>query len=271
MTEDNFLALCKNGNTHQIIEAIGTEPHLMRILPIELETEEFLLGVISRRIGVFHMIPTHLRTQTLCRAAYELDPQTIRNIPTQFITEEMVYRAALLSGDLLSRLNADHFSERVIDVLIQSGHYNMVPESMQTLEGLLPSFQVTGVMPVHDFNEIRHYVDAIRNILENPEAFQVKPRAARSIQAWQDELIKICSSADPVNAAIHRVIDDFELTETRAVAFIHLKLYDPEEAAKHLSHEKLRHLALQYHGEQPLIEHAITKDRRYLIESSLDL
>ncbi len=271
MTEDSFLALCKSGNSHQIIEAIGTEPHLMRILPIELETEEFLLNVIARRTSVFRMIPTHLRTHTLCRAAYELDQQMIQYIPTQFITEEMVFRAALLSGDLLSRLNAEHFSERVIDALIQSGHYNIVPDSKKTLEGLIISFRVTGEMPVHDFHEIRQYVDAIRHILENPEAFQVKPRAARSIQAWEYELNKIRTSADPVSAAIQRVIDDFELAETRAVAFIHLKMHDPAEAAKYLSQEKLRYLALQYHGEQPLIEHAVTKDRRYLIESSLDL
>lgn len=271
MNEEDFLKLCKSKNTQQIINAIISQLALFYLVPKPIQTEEFLLQAISQRIGIFSIISRDLKSKKLCDAAFSIDRGMLRHIPNEFITEDMAYKAALLNGDILSRLEKEHFSERIIDLLIQSGHYDLVPVSLQNTDGIIQSFRATGDLPSRDFWEIKPYVEAMHYILNHKSEFETNKQASKNIMMWENFLETTLASSNSTDYALTKISDDFDITELRALSFIFLKLNEPQIAAKFLNNAGVRDFIIQFHGETILVEHADGHGRRHLIESSLDL
>ena len=271
MNEEDFLHLCRSNNTQQIINAIISHFALLYLVPKPMLTEDFLLKAISQRIDFFAIVSRDLKSKALCDAAFSIDRQMLRHIPNKFITEDMAYKAALLNGDLLSSLENEHFSERVIDLLIESGHYSLVPGALQNTDGILQSFKATGDLPYNDFINIKPYVEAMHYILSHKSEFEEFKQTTKIIQKWETFLSSVLTSPDPTGVALTKITDDFDKTEFRALSFIALKLHEPNVAAKFLSNEGVRDYIIQFHGETILVEHADGQGRRHLIESSLDL
>lgn len=117
--------------------------------------------------------------------AFKLDKQYLPLIPEKFVAEEMAYQAAILNGDLVSRLSrSELFSERVIKTLIESGHYDLVPTKLQKTEDIIESFSYSGALPVDISYSVKPFADALRFILENKDSFSSNIKCANAINKW---------------------------------------------------------------------------------------
>jgi hypothetical protein len=204
--------------------------------------------------------------------AFSLDKQYLPLIPEKFVTEEMAYQAAILNGDLASRLTrSDLFSDRVIKSLIQSGHYDLVPTKLQKKEDIIESFSYSGSLPVDMAYSVKPFADALRFILENKDSFSGTVKCANAIGKWLVFFDNLIDEGNPIDQAIQTISDTFETPVSKALSFIFLNLDQPLAAAKFLKYESVRELVIPYHGEEALAKHADQQSRRFIIESSFDL
>lgn len=272
MSIHDFHELCASADKATILKLLSVYPDYFDLLPHELSDENFLLSAISIRPHFFTKIHRDKKTERLCSLAFKLDKQYLSLIPEKFVTEEMAYQAAILNGDLISRLTrSELFSVRVIKTLIKSGHYNLVPAKLQSKEDIIDSFTHSGTMPVDMPYSVKPFADALRFILENKDSFSSNIKCANAINKWLVFFDQLIDKVNPIEQAIQTISDTFETPISKALSFIFLNLDQPIAAAKFLKYESVRDLVIPYHGEDALAKHADPQSRRFLIESSFEL
>jgi hypothetical protein len=268
----DFNELCASGDKTTVLKILSIYPDYFDLIPNEVTDEQFLLSAISIRPHFFTKIHRDKKTEKLCLFAFSLDRQYLPLIPEKFVTEEMAYRAAILNGDLVSRLTrGDLFSDRVIKSLIQSGHYDLVPTKLQKKEDIIESFSYSGSLPVDMAYSVKPFADALRFILENKDSFASNIKCSNAINKWLVFFDHLINNENPIDQAIQTISDTFETPVSKALAFIFLNLDQPIAAAKFLQYEPVRELVIPYHGEEALAKHADQHSRRFLIESSFNL
>jgi hypothetical protein len=272
MNQKDLEMLCRNCEAEAILEIAASEINFLGLISDDFEQADYLIRVISGRLDIYWHLNNDPRFKKLCQTAFKQDIQVLRLIPEDHITEEMAFKAAKLNGDLLSRFRRyDLFSDRVIKLLIQSNHYELVPTGLQKKDDLIESFSLNGILPSRDFWAIVDYTDAIRYIMDNSSIFRQNAKAEVIITCWSMFLDSVSNQEDPYAYALQTLSDEFEHAEHRALAFNFLRLNEPKTAANFLKHDSVRDFIISYHGEGALVEHADTQSRRHLIESGMNI